>query len=1066
VVGRSPQIIVGTRNGEVVSHDGLGKQRWKTRIGGWISAWPVVTNLPNLGTSILASNEDGVLGCLSPRGKLLWKTEIEAPVHPWNSISLVMDRRDPRIVVTDRHGGLTALDERGEPKWRFHTHSGGAGPAAVGDIDGDGSDEILFCCGEGRLYCLDARGRYRWNVGLGDPSEYSAPVLGDLGNGPCVLTGSMDDHLRCVSPMGQVLWKQRGTGVGSIEVGLSLGDINGDATDELVYCHMGTGLQALDGDGNLLWNVAYGGGDQPFGPSIGDIDGDGQMELLLAQRAGPAFRVLSHTGLLLEEHDLPGGMLGGPVIGDVDGDGLVEVVVMSRETGELICFETGTPLTPQSVPWPNSRGGFDTRGNRLGKVRRARRQRPAGVGPTGVPRPEGGLRVGKNLIAFSRDGRWRRGCSVEVGVGEQGGFVQRAVLHRRSEKAKFEILEPGRKLLTAREVDSRGRETGRTQRSLRLSPFRDDVAVARQLIRELEGLSKELPDLEDILRRKRMEWAFIEGQITAYSGMGKMDRRGLIGRVARFLARSRREVGCQTMRAGMVGPDGPPAFLAWKPRHPWTPFDPETDHPSGKSIGKLRLLTDGRSHEVLMIQVANLLAEGLSIRAWFDPLVSREGEERPAERHLILRRVAWIPTASHSMGADALPELGNAGLLKIEPSSSERVWVEVSTGQLPRGEFSSVLHLRALVPEERLLDIPVKWRVTGPPLPAEMPLKFCNWGYVHSSPLKSIQEASVRDMQEHHTSVFVLTGEWTPRITYDVSGNLVEIDWRRFDWILERLRPRDMVLLIGGTPSPERGAGGEDSPEWMEASRRFFPMLVERLARHGLGYDRWAFYPVDEPGLRGGKLIDILESRARAYKSVDPRIQVYTDPVRGMRLEDLKRVLPLVDIFQPNFLGLVQKPTRKRVEYLLGTGKTVWTYDCSGEVKDMVGVRYYWEQVWTAWELGMTGIGFWSYCTRPYDLWQGPNPRENDWELVYQGSERPVPSLRWEAIRIAIEDHARLYRLRDFARRAAAAGHTDDARESERVLDDIVSRARACLWDPEDLARLRRRLILENSKRI
>jgi hypothetical protein len=268
-----------------------------------------------------------------------------------------------------------------------------------------------------------------------------------------------------------------------------------------------------------------------------------------------------------------------------------------------------------------------------------------------------------------------------------------------------------------------------------------------------------------------------------------------------------------------------------------------------------------------------------------------------------------------------------------------------------------------------------------------------------------------------------------------------------------------MVLLIGGTPVAAGGKTDEDSPKWTRALHSFIPLLVKRFAEHGLDYDRWAFYPVDEPGLFGGRLINILERRARSYKSADSKVQVYTDPVRGMRLGDIKRVLPLVDIFQPNFNGIVKKTTRERIDFLRGTGKTLWTYECAGGVKDMVGVSYYWEPVWTAWELGMTGVGFWSYCTRPYDLWQGPNPRENDWELVYQGESGPVPSVRWQAIRIAIEDFSRLHRLRELAGRAGDAGLESEAVEVEDLIEDVVKRARKRSWDPELVSRLRKRLI-------
>jgi hypothetical protein len=1059
---RSPQIVTGTSEGDVVSYDSRGREIWRAPIGGCISAWPVAETLPSLGASVLASNEDGTLACLSPKGVLRWSTDMEAPVHPWNSIGIAGKGKDASIVVTDRKGGVTALSEDGEVKWRFHTQEGGAGPAAIGDVDGDGHDEIAFCCGEGRVYCLDDRGRYRWNVEFERGSEYSAPVFCDLGKGPCVVTGSSDDHLRCISPEGRLLWTQRGEGVGGIEVGLSLGDIDGDGADEVVYTHGGRGLQAVDGDGSLIWYVAYGGGDQPFGPTIGDVNGDGIPELLLSQRSGPTFRVLSANGSLLEEHELPGGMLGGPVLADVDGDGKIEVVAMSREKGYLVCYGTDAPARPGSMPWPNSRGGFGTRASRLARPRR--RVGRANPGRHAIkPEAREKLSLGFNRVGFTIEGRWKRGWAVEIGVKSAGEPVQRGVIHHQSGAFPFEILSGGTQQLTARLVGPGGRELGRDQRRHQIRPFAGESAEMAALLLELQGMSSRAPGVEEVQRRRRMEWSMLEEDLADYDGLPRSGRRKLIARVERALGVMRREVACQRIRGRTASELGGTFFLAWKIAHPWMPFDPETDHPEKGIAGRIGILTEGRANDAFVVQIANLLPAPISVRAWVDPLAGKTGGSMPAEDHLILRQVTWVPTASGRMGADALPELGNSGLLRIDGSSSSRLWVDVSSGAMPEDAYTSTLHLRALVPEEALWDIPLEWRVVDPALPAEMPLKFCNWGYIHSSPLRGIQEASLRDMQDHHTSVFVLTGEWTPRATYDRQGRLADVDWQRMNWILERLRSKDMVLIIGGTPTPLKGAPGEESPEWHKALRTFMPMLVDHLASKGLGYDRWAFYPVDEPGLFGGRLIDILESRARAYKAADPKVQVYTDPVRGMRLGDIERVLDLVDIFQPNWGGIVKEPGRERIDYLRSTGKTLWTYECAGEVKDMVGIQYYWEPIWTTWELGMTGIGFWSYCTRAYDLWRGPNPNGNDWEMVYQGMESPVPSVRWQAVRIAIEDNARLWRMRELCTGAADSGLKGEAGRGLKLVDRIVGEARRSRWDPSTIAELRKQLILKTS---
>jgi hypothetical protein len=70
-----------------------------------------------------------------------------------------------------------------------------------------------------------------------------------------------------------------------------------------------------------------------------------------------------------------------------------------------------------------------------------------------------------------------------------------------------------------------------------------------------------------------------------------------------------------------------------------------------------------------------------------------------------------------------------------------------------------------------------------------------------------------------------------------------------------------------------------------------------------------------------------------------------------------------------------------------------------------------------------------------------------------------VPSLRWQAVRIAIEDFARLHRLRELAGNAREAGLESDAVEGEDLIEEVVKRVRRGAWDPELVARSRKKLI-------
>jgi len=222
-----------------------------------------------------------------------------------------------------------------------------------------------------------------------------------------------------------------------------------------------------------------------------------------------------------------------------------------------------------------------------------------------------------------------------------------------------------------------------------------------------------------------------------------------------------------------------------------------------------------------------------------------------------------------------------------------------------------------------------------------------------------------------------------------------------------------------------------------------------------LGYESWAFYPVDEPGIRGGVLIERLERIARFTKSLDPNVQFYTDPLRGMTVADHQRLVDVLDIIQPTQYNVVLSENPDRINYLKTTDQTHWIYEARARVKDDVEPTYYWEQIWTAWEIGFTGIGYWTYCSTSFNLWEAGA----DYTLVYQGAKRPVPSRRWQAVRIGIEDYGRMARLRDAIDAATEAGRSAAVNRAEQRLGEMVAEAKAARWDPGVVARIRNEVI-------
>jgi hypothetical protein len=1067
---KGTRLIYGTGDGNVVALDESQQEVWRSELEGAVTCQPSIDDISGAGTCVLVGTEAGDVACLSGDGAILWKTRLEGSIDSFNNIAVVQGA-DISFVVSQRTGVVTGLSGDGEPVWEFQTHqeriftSTGVGTCAVGDLDGDGVDEIVFSASDGHLYCIGADGGFRWNVYIGTNSQFSGHVMADLGNGPCVISGGTGDVLRAIDADGKVMWEQRGVGAGFIEMGISVGDINGDGVDEVVFVHQGRAIQAVDGDGEIMWSsMDYVGGDQPCGPAIGDITGDGKPELLLTQRLGKHLRVIGADGSLLEEHDMPDGVSGSPIIADVDGDGQPEVLLVSAKDNSVSCYSTGAPAT-SAAPWPTYRGAFDGRMNRLASVapiasvdQIVPRAKTVVADATLARTESGPLQLGMNTVAYDLE---TPDTLVEIRATGPDGVSKTAVtdtLERTS--LKLDALGVGTYALVANLIDAEnGTRTGTATESIMIGLFSIESAEATSLLDELAGVELDDGDTARTVGRIQellsLRWGAAQTRIARYDALSMDDRRRLIEEVATLLSEMRREVVCWKARqAAEAESNSACEYITWSLDHPWQPLNEQTDAPTDGLLQGIDIRTDQRGHDAIALQIANVSDESLGVRLWFDPVECTDDVTHTATDHFTLRRVTQVPTPSGGMGADSLPEIGNSGVITIAPSSSVRIWIDVTTHDLPTGDYTSVLHMRALSQPGTLQDVPVSWTVLPVALPEAMPLKFCNWGYLARS-FNHALDIALEDMQDHHTSIF--TGLPVPRVTYNSDGDIVEkSSWDELDWYLDRMRPQNVVTLNAYPLAPVDDDGpARYSDAWKKAFATFLPEWTAHLAAKGFGYDRWAFYPVDEPGLHGGILIQELERYARFVKGLDPKVQIYTDPYRGMTVEDHKRMVDVVDIVQPTQYFVILAEQTDRIDYLMTTDQTHWIYEARAGVKDDITPTYYWEQIWTAWEIGFTGVGYWTYCTTGFDLWEAAC----DYVMVYQGAEGPVPSVRWQAIRIGIEDHARLVRLRDAIGTAKQSGRDDEAALAESRLAEVVVEAKAVLWNPGVMAQIRREVV-------
>ena len=156
-------------------------------------------------------------------------------------------------------------------------------------------------------------------------------------------------------------------------------------------------------------------------------------------------------------------------------------------------------------------------------------------------------------------------------------------------------------------------------------------------------------------------------------------------------------------------------------------------------------------------------------------------------------------------------------------------------------------------------------------------------------------------------------------------------------------------------------------------------------------------------------------------------------------VRDLKVANEFVDIWQPH-LGLV--------EYV-GAGtfgkfaKPWWFYsNPESPTKSASPLGDYRGLFWIAWNLGASGLGFWSYSdTSGSSAWNDFDGRRPDWAVVYESNTAPISSRRWAAFKEGREDYALLQSL------------TGQSRDR---LQKMVSSRDVTTWTSNDYARARR----------
>jgi outer membrane protein assembly factor BamB len=1034
------EVVVAGTAGEVTALSATGAVLWIINLPGPLSITPTVADIcDDAAAEVLVLNNKGTLYCLEGR------TGVERWVFPmpreisWGATAVVVTDTNgdgtQDIILGDSGGGLACVSGEGRLLDMKSHELGSVLCPTVGDVDGDARPDIVLGGSESPVLCLHASdGKQRWRVeGAG---QGASPVLANiLGDEKLEIIGAVDEAVTAFSAEGDVLWSY---GMHQkLDSAITVADADNDGELEIYAADLLGYFVCLSATGDLRWDMELGGRVRRS-PTVGDVDGDGVNEILVAGYTS-AVHVFDPTGKLEQKIALGGPSNGSAVLADLSGDGTPSMVCTTSNKG-LQVFRWSTAQPNATLPWPEYRGD---------SFRTACMEKPVAI-----TRFDGGRGfVGLNICRVEVENPQNK--KLTVALFQSGGLKSLTLSHKRIVSSdSVVVLElPYSVLVSSSQTlfrlhcsvkDETGRQLLERHELKNPQPVEAPLEATEGTLDALEKLCAQLRDPrlpQGRIAVMRMQANECRAQVDAEGPMPQAEKRRL-ARELRVLAEESDALLAVVKGAVQAQADGDSSIVACA-ANPWAPFGGMQELAEGRfTEDNLQAAAFAGETESVALNVFNLGGETRVFRVMPGDITQGDSVVSWKET-LSLHEVIDIPAQSGQQSPDALPELNQGQLLIVPAWEARQLWININTDALKPGAWNMPLLLRSVDGDDLRVETDLNITVWDAALPEEQPLRLCHWGYVHSSVLKDQPEAAVADQVAHGTNVFV--GLFYPRATYDETGAIVgEIDFTAHDAYIKQYGPHGMILFCG-YQGALKGPVGQDSEAYGKAHVTWLRAWVAHLKELGVDYADFALYPVDEPGLQGNTELSRRYIRmAKLAREADPNIQMYTDPVEAITMEELEAMKDYVDIWCPNRGGLLLEENVEKMDFIRATGETLWTYECRHDAKQQTPLGYYRGQAWLAWARDLTGVGYWSYCTTRDDPWFRPDSG-NDYLFIYQG-KGVVSSKRWEAIRDGVEDYSMLDRLR-----AAAKKGGPDAEKAKKLLDEDASRIGGfCSLNPDE----------------
>lgn len=316
--------------------------RWRTTLGMTARTVPVVADLDLDGATDIvfpAAGETPSLVRLTEGGAVTWRIALPAPVTAGATLGDV--NRDGTLDVLVACGRqLLCIDARGRQVWKASAGDEIDSLPTIADLDGDGSPEVLFGSNDNVLHVLNSKGKPKWKF-VTKSWIVNGVAVANISGGPQleVVFGSMDGFIHCLDAKGRELWKYE-TG-DWVESSPAIGDVDNDGNLDVLAASDDGNIYCLSRRGTLKWEAKIAGAETRQRPFVvlADLYNDGELETIVAQQNGE-INVLLADGDQAWTVNAGGQILGSPLVADLNGDKQQEIIAASMD-GNLQAWSVG-----------------------------------------------------------------------------------------------------------------------------------------------------------------------------------------------------------------------------------------------------------------------------------------------------------------------------------------------------------------------------------------------------------------------------------------------------------------------------------------------------------------------------------------------------------------------------------------------------------------------------------------------------------------------------------------------------------------------------------------------------